>query len=127
MQTAVANVQAKTKYVFTQKVTILLLRVQEEWVISEQKNRGVAKMVARNISSALLKKKNMYNQIQSSRIVDQNNSKFWSTTQEQLVLLKLWCHLWVSQEICFRMPIFFFFFSKSVDNFGDNTENIFIN
>ena len=58
MQTAVASVRAKTKYVFTQKEQFCYWECRRKWVISEQKNRDVAKMVARNISSALLKKRN---------------------------------------------------------------------
>ena len=56
MQTAVANVRAKTKYFFTQKEQVCYWECRRKWVISEQKNRGVAKMVARNISSAPIEK-----------------------------------------------------------------------
>ena len=61
MQTAVANVRAKTNiFLYTEK-TSLLVSVHEEFVpgicvISEQKNRAVDKRVARNISSAPIRK-----------------------------------------------------------------------
>ena len=46
--------------------------------------------------------------------------RFWSITQEPLVLLKFQCHFWVSQTICFRVLTSWYFWdcAQNVLNFG---------